>query len=349
MEKRAKGKGDRMAGPPKRILIVKPSSMGDIVHSLPFLNAIKSCHPKSEIHWVVAKGLEGLLEGHPMIDELIVIDKDKWKKLGKASETVREIRKLLREVKHKRYDLVIDLQGLFRSGIITMATGAPVRVGFSEAREGGWLFYTGKVKGGKDIHAVDRYLKIAESLGCITDNVIFPFPLIREDTGEAGEIKAALKDYVVIVPGARWDTKIWPAERFGKIASMLPLKSLVIGSKTDEGIAEKVVHASDGNAVSLAGETNLRELMEIMRGAKLVISNDSGPMHIAAGFNVPVIAIFGPTSPALTGPYGKGHVVLRSDAECSPCIKRRCGNLKCTPGISVAIVYEKIRSRLNVE
>lgn len=349
MEKRIRDKGGRAAKPPKKILIVKPSSLGDIVHSLPFLNAVKTGHPRSEIHWVVAKGLEGLLEGHPMINELIVIDKDKWKKLGRASETILEIRTLVRELKGKRYDLVIDLQGLFRSGIIAMATRAPVRVGFSEAREGGWLFYTRKVQGGKDVHAVDRYLKIAESLGCVADRVIFPFPLMKNDQGKVREIKAALKEYVVIVPGARWDTKIWPSERFGKIASMLPLKSVVIGGKADVDIAEKVVHSSNGNAISLAGDTNLRELIEIMRGAKLVISNDSGPMHIAAGFNVPVIAIFGPTSPARTGPYGKGHVTVKSDAACSPCFKKSCGNLKCMREITVENVYEKVLGRLKAE
>ena len=208
------------------------------------------------------------------------------------------------------------------------------------------MFYTRKVRGGEDVHAVDRYLKIAESLGCVSDRVIFPFPLMKNDQGKVLEIKAALKEYVVIVPGARWDTKIWPSERFGKIASMLPLKSVVIGGKADVDIAEKVVHSSNGNAISLAGDTNLRELIGIMRGAELVISNDSGPMHIAAGFNVPVIAIFGPTSPERTGPYGEGHVTVKSDVGCSPCFKKSCGNLKCMREISVENVYEKVLGRL---
>jgi heptosyltransferase-1 len=343
-----RGKASRPTVPPGKILIVKPSSLGDIVHSLPFLNAIKSCFPKAEIHWVVARGLEGLLEGHPMVDEIIIIDKDKWKKPGRLSETVREVVGLLKEMRRRRYDLVIDLQGLFRSGVIAMATGAPARLGFSEAREGGWLFYTRKVKGGRETHAVDRYLKIGEALGCETSEVIFPFPLMKNAEVKVRETRAAMKSYVVIVPGARWDTKKWPAERFGEIASMLPLTSLVIGSKADQGIATEVVKASGGKAVSLAGETNLRELMKIMRGAKLVISNDSGPMHIAAGFNVPIVAIFGPTSPARTGPYGRAHVVVKSDAECSPCFKKRCGNLICMRRITVDMVYEKVLQRLHM-
>ncbi len=327
---------------PQKILIVKPSSLGDVVHSLPFLNAIKSCFPKSEIHWVIARGLEGLLEGHPMVDKLIVINKDIWKKISKTGKTIKEVRQLFKILRNENYDMVIDLQGLFRSGVITMATRAPLRIGFAEAREGSRLFYNKRVKGGKEIHAVERYMKIAEALECDTDDIIFPYPLIKNNLEQIKGIKSTLKGYAVIVPGARWVTKIWPAENFGRIASLLPVKSIVIGSKDDLIIAEKVVEASGGKAISLAGSTSLRELIEIMRDAMFVISNDSGPMHIAAGFNVPVAAIFGPTSPSRTGPYGKGHIIIKSDAQCSPCFKKRCKDLKCMKGIAVDRVYEKI-------
>ncbi len=327
----------------RKILIIKPSSLGDIIHSLPFLNSIKYSFPKSEIHWVIAKGLEGLLEGHPMVDRYIIVNKEMWKKVSRTGETIKELRRLFKKLKNENYDLVIDLQGLLRSGIIAMATRAPVRVGFTEAREGSRLFYNKTVEGGKNMHAVDRYMKIAEALGCDTEKKIFPFPLIKNDLKDIREIKGALKDYAVIVPGARWDTKIWPWENFGRIASMLPLKSFVVGGRADVSIAEKVVKASNGKALSLAGSTNLRELIEIMRDARFVISNDSGPMHIAAGFNVPVVAIFGPTSPLKTGPYGRGHIIIKSDEECSPCFKKRCKDLKCMKGITVGGVHEKIR------
>ena len=166
------------------------------------------------------------------------------------------------------------------------------------------------------------------------------------------DIRSSLKEYAVIVPGARWDTKIWPAGNFGRLASMLPLRSLVIGSKSDLGIAERVVQASGGRAISLAGKTGLKELVEIMRHARIVISNDSGPMHIAAGFQVPVIAIFGPTSPVRTGPYGKGHIVMKSDLECAPCFKKHCSDLNCMQEITVKAVYEKfidLKKEFNTE
>lgn len=328
----------------KKILIVKPSSLGDIVHSLPFLNSLRSCFPRAEIHWLVAKGLEGLLEGHPMVGKYITINKDTWKLISRTGKTLKEVRQLYRDLKIENYDLVIDLQGLLRSGLITMATRAPVRVGFSEAREGSRLFYNRKVSGGKDIHAVDRYMKIAGELGCDTRKVIFPFPLMKEDLKEVKKLKNDLKDYAVIVPGARWKTKIWPADHFGRVASNLPVPSIVIGSAADRTIAEKVVDASRGMAQSLAGQTTLHELIEIMRDARVVISNDSGPMHIAAGFRVPVVALFGPTSPVRTGPYGETNIIITGDAECSPCFKKKCKDLKCMTSITVDMILERMEN-----
>jgi len=328
----------------RKILVVKPSSLGDIVHSLPFLNSIKTCFPKAEIHWVIAKGLEGLLECHPMVDKLIIINKDMWKKLSRTTATIKEIKQLLKDIRNERYDLAVDLQGLLRSGIITMASRAPVRIGFSEAREGSRLFYNVRVKGGRDVHAVERYMKIAGALGCDEKNILFPFPLCDNDVRNAEGIRSEMKEYAVIVPGARWDTKIWAAGNFGRIASLLPMRSIVIGSRSDMLIAEKVVQASGGKAISLAGRTSLKELIELMRHAKFVISNDSGPMHIAAGFQVPVVAIFGPTSPVRTGPYGTSNIVVESGAECAPCFRKKCKDMKCMRGISVEHVYEKIKS-----
>jgi heptosyltransferase I len=326
----------------RKILIVKPSSLGDVVHSLPFLNAMKTCFPKAEIHWVIAKGLESLLVDHPMIDRLIIINKDLWKNLSRAGNTLKEIRELFKQLRHEKYDIVVDLQGLLRSGLITMATHAPQRIGFSEAREGSRFFYTKKVRGGRDIHAVDRYMKVAEELGCDVSVRVFPFALFHGDGEKAGK-REALAPYAVLVPGARWKTKIWPAESFGKVASMLPLRSVIVGSSTDKAIANEVVSRSGEKAESLAGQTSLRQLIEIMRTAEVVITNDSGPMHIAAALNVPVVAVFGPTSPGRTGPYGKGHVVLQSESVCVPCFKRECkNNMRCMKEITPVAVYQAV-------
>ena len=179
---------------PEKILIIKPSSLGDIVHSLPFLDVIKKRFPTSEIHWIIFEGFEGLLEGHPMIDRLWVINKDSWKKIDRARNTLSEISTFVRGLKKERFDLVIDLQGLLRSGLVTAATGSPMRIGFKEAREGSSLFYTKKVAGGRDIHAVDRYLKIAEFLGCDISEVAFPFPPFKK----ASSLDSIVSSFVLI-------------------------------------------------------------------------------------------------------------------------------------------------------
>lgn len=317
-----------------RILIVKPSSLGDIVHSLPFLNALKAHFKNAEVHWIVARGLDGLLEGHPLVDRLWVIEKDRWKKPSLAVENIREITSLIKALRRQQFGLVVDLQGLLRSGIITAATGAGLRVGFREAREGSALFYTHRVTGGKDVHAVERYMKVAAYLGCDTGDI--SFPMVTEP------YPLPFEEYAVLVPGAKWKTKQWPPDRFGELASKLALNSVVIGGRADAGLAEEVVSRSGGRAVTVAGKTSLRELAGIIKAARFMVSNDTGPMHMAAALNVPVFALFGPTNPVRTGPWGGMHTIVSADPDCSPCYRRRCRDPLCMHGIQVERVLNII-------
>ena len=327
----------------KKILIIKPSSLGDVVHSLAVLDALYRCFPGAEIHWLVAKGFEGLLEDHPMLKKLWIIHKDEWKKISRIRTTVAELRTLFRNLRKEGYDLVIDLQGLFRSGLIAKATGAPMRVGFKEAREGSTSFYTHTVEGEKDIHAVDRYLKIPVFLGCKAAQARFPFPPSLQSSSLA---LPAYGEYAVMVPGARKPVNRWPARRFGELASRLPIKTLVVGSRGDRVIAEEVVKASQGKAESVAGKTDLRGLIQVIRGSRFMVSNDTGPMHIAAAFGVPVFALFGPANPVRTGPYGKGHTIIRKDISCAPCYRKTCKNPRCLDMITPNEVAEIINNFL---
>jgi lipopolysaccharide heptosyltransferase I len=327
---------------PKKILVIKPSSLGDVVHSLPFLSALRESFPRAEIHWVIAKGLEDILTGHPMINKVWVINKDMWKKLSHIRSSLHELRVFRKGLREERYDIVVDLQGLLRSGIIALSTGSSLRVGFQEAREGSRLFYTHRIKGGKDVHAVDRYLKIAAFLGCSVDDVCFPLPLYARSS-LINSYSLLSNNYAVIAPGARWKTKRWPPEKFGELASLLPFNAVVVGSKGDLDYSNKVVVLSKGKALSLTGKTSLKELIEVIRGARFFVSNDSGPMHIAAALGIPVFAIFGPTNPVRTGPYGRGHTVIRGDVSCAPCYRRTCDNLRCMEKLPVEKVLEAIK------
>ena len=162
---------------PKKILIIKPSAWGDIVHTLPFLAAVHKRYPDAEIHWVVAKGLHKFLEGHPLIHTLWIMDKDGWRKPSRIFKSIPEINAFRRGLKKEHFDISIDLSGLLRSGLITWAAGAGYRLGFSDSDEGSPFFYTHKIAGGEQIHAIDRYLKLARYMDCDTSIIEYPFLL----------------------------------------------------------------------------------------------------------------------------------------------------------------------------
>lgn len=326
---------------PRKILIVKPSALGDIIHSLPVLNALSKRFPDAKIDWVVAKGLHTILENHPMIGKLWIIDKSKWKKIGLIKKTFAEIARLRKDLKAERYDLTIDLQGLLRTGLITKFTGSQHRVGFAAAREGAPLFYTRKIKVDWDkFHAVDRYLKLVEPYGCDTGNVEFPLPPFEENIPL---IKELPEKFAIIAPSAGKEANRWPSDKFGELASRLELPSVVIGDPNASKIADEVVASSNGKAVSVTGRTSLLELLALTQKAAYFISNDTGPMHIAAALNVPVCAIFGPANPTRTGPYGDIHSIVSLRLPCSPCYakKRNC-DWKCLGDLDVDDVLEGV-------
>lgn len=314
------------------------------MHSLPFLSALKKKYPDAEVHWAVFKGLEGILQGHPLLHRLIVIDKQR---LRHPLTLPGEALALRRQLKQEGYDIAIDLQGLLRSGIIARLSAASIRVGFVEAREGAPKFYTHKVEGGTDIHAVDRYLRIATELGCDTSSADFPMVFDEPPLEFREQFKNQSSDdkFAVLIPGARWKTKLWPAESFGRLAAMLPLRSVVVGGPEDAALGETIVSMSGGKAISMAGKTSLRQLSGIIKDAAYAVTNDTGPMHIAAAFKVPVFAIFGPTNHIRTGPYGNNHTIINSTLPCAPCYRRHCDDLKCMHSITPETVLEAVASR----
>jgi len=330
---------------PGRILIIKPSALGDVVHGLPFLNALRARFPAAEIHWLVFRSFEPLLRDLPMISKLWVIDKAAWMRFSNLRESWKDLRLLLAGLREERFDLVVDLQGLLRSGILCGATRAPLRLGFLEGREGSPFFYTHRVRGGTDCHAIERYLKVAGSLGASMDRIDYRLDLASRGSRLLDSLPPV---YVVMAPSAGGEAKRWPVENFGRLAAQLPWPSVVISGKSDVVLAEQVVAASRGRAISLAGRTTLNEMIEAIRRAKAFISNDTGPMHIAAALGVPVFAVFGPTSPLRTGPYGPGHTVITAGLACSPCFRRKkCSHWICMERISVPQVLSAIESRMN--
>ena len=326
----------------RKILIVKPSAFGDVIHGLPVLHALKARFPEARVDWVVAKPFAALLEDHPLIHRLRVIDKDSWKRPERAASTFAELAGLRRGLLAENYDLVIDLQGLFRSALIVLFTGARETVGFDSAREGARYFYRYRVGTQTELHAVDKNLQLARFIGCVEAPAEFPLP----DSGEPPEIVKALGRYAVIAPAAGTLVKRWPAEYFARLATLLPVASVVVAGRSDVALGDEIARFSGSRALSLAGKTSLKELCAVIKGAQFVVTCDSGPMHLAAALGVPAFSIFGPTNPVRTGPYGDIHTVVRVDLPCSPCYTRKpCRDWRCireiTPEMVLGAIAEK--------
>jgi lipopolysaccharide heptosyltransferase I len=317
-----------------RTLIIKPSSMGDVVQALPFLTALKEAHPQAHVAWLVARPFADLLTGHPRVDEIILFDRRRYGRIGRSLTVTREFMAFLAELRRKQFTAVIDLQGLFRSGVLAMATGAADRVGFRAARELAPLFYTDRVTvADKDMHAVDRYLAVAAHLGLAMPKATDHLPVppearaaIRRRLADLG--LAAGEPFLAVCAHARWDTKQWPPERFAEVLNRLRReahgRAVLIGSGGAAALSERVTAAMTEPPIDLTNRTTLRELVALTAEARAMLTNDSGPMHVAAAVGTPVVAVFGPTNPHRTGPYGPGHQVIAGRSDCSPCYKREC-------------------------
>jgi ADP-heptose:LPS heptosyltransferase len=278
---------------------------------------------------------------------LWIINKDQWKSPAHLFSTIREFSDLFTGLRREKFDLCIDLSGLLRSALITWASGARYKIGFQESDEGSPFFYTHKIMGGMENHAVNRYLNIARALGCAVDEIKYPMPPFDENPSLLQDLP---EEYVVMAPSAGKEANRWPAERFGRLAAQLPLPTLVISSPADMDVVHEVVANSAGKAVSLAGKTNLLELFAVIRKARFVVANDTGPIHIAAAFEVPVFAIFGPANPQRTGPYGTIHTIIKEDTPCAPCYAwKPCDDWRCMKNITVEKVLSIIKGKIDRE
>jgi ADP-heptose:LPS heptosyltransferase len=378
----------------RRILIIKPSSPGDIIHALPVLHGLRKHYPDAHLAWLVATPFRGLIEADPALDEVIPFDRKRFGRLAFSVPVAREFLSFVRRLRQRRFDLVIDLQGLFRSGFLAFASGAGVRVGFRRAREAAGIFYTHKIpenpppncgtapqpvpppprrrchtgngnvseclqavsKGRSDRHAADQNYDVARMLGFGDLPMDFTIALRENDRQQARRLleEAGFRPgerYVVLVPATRWETKCWPPERFGHLANLIQerrgLGAVLVGGGSDIEVGDVAVDASMGTAANLCGRTTLRQLAAIIDGASLVVTADSTPMHMAAALGRPLIALFGPTNPDRTGPYGRPQDVLRADLDCSPCYLRtlrQCPHGQvCMKQLSVERVLAAVR------
>ena len=343
---------------PRSILIIKLSAIGDVVHSLPVLEVLRKSYPYARIDWIVEEAASGIVEGHPAADDIIISRRKTWRRTLASATAIVSAGNVLRFVRNLRsthYDLVIDLQGLFKSGILAGLARGGRKVGMDGSREGAGLFLgEPPVPVGRDIHAIDRYLNLAAYLGCDISTWDGRLPVAAADrTGAARLLEEAGLDnvpFVTVNPIARWETKLWLPGRFSRLCDRIidetGCRVVFTGGGPDREYVDGIIEDMDHAAVNLAGRTGLRELACICERSKLLITTDTGPRHIAAAMKCPVVALFGPTDPRRTGPYGAGHRVVRAGIPCSPCFKKRCGDPRCMTGIAVGAVFEEVANLL---
>jgi heptosyltransferase-1 len=337
----------------QRILIIKPSSLGDVVHALPTLGLLRSRFPSAHIAWLVKEQWAGLLERAEGLD-----------KIWSIRPGVKGWLAIVPQLRSARFDIVVDLQGLLRSGVVGWLTGAPKRIGFANAREGSAWLYTEKVLvAHPDMHAVDRYLLVAGQLGAASGApapLAFGLRILPEDHKAVSAVLArhGLSEktrWIAINPFARWSTKRWPLESFARVADRIQQQGcgrvVVLGGAGDRSQARELMQRMHTVAVDMTGETPIKLLPALLASSAVLLTNDSGPMHIAAAVGTPVVALFGPTNPTRTGPYGPRHIVLQHKVPCSPCYSRRCHNashLECLVNISEDTVLGAVRTQLEV-
>jgi lipopolysaccharide heptosyltransferase II len=340
-----------------KILILKPSSLGDVIQALPVLRLLKLHWREARIFWWLDSALAPLLEGDPDLAGVVRFERRRWGKPIHWLEMWRSIRWL----REQDFDLVIDLQCLARSAAFAWLANGRKLVGLEEVREGARGFYDLAVpRESFHTHAVDWYLSVLPRLGV----PVHPrFEWLPARPGVAAEVRrkwpgtdtpAAPKQgegrWIALQPGARWQNKRWPVENFTGLVRLLACKHpgakfAILGDRGDHLLGEIISEAAPDQCLNLCGETSLPEMVEWIRRCDLVVSNDTGPMHAAAALGRPLVALFGPTEPRRTGPYGLGQSVLQHALPCAPCMKSRCRYAKpdeCLRAISPAQVSAHI-------
>lgn len=343
-----------------KILIVRLSALGDVVHSLPILHLLKETYPKSEIGWVVEDRASDLIINNPLVDNVYIVPKTKWKKEKNKIKVLGEYLQFVSKIRKDKYDIAIDLQELFKSGIITFLSGAKRRIAHAKTREFADLFVNEKLPYHDifDINKpiIERYIEPAQYLGAKADEVIFTLPpVLEKDKEYVDELFANIdksKPVVAISPATIWQTKHWQEDYWSELLIRLENKVniLFVGVEKDNLLINRISNKLNENSfINLAGKTSVLQLIEVFNRCDMLIAPDTGPTHIANATQKPIIiCLFGATAYKRSGPYGEKHYSLSANVDCQPCFNRNCKKMDCMINLTVDSVYNIINETLNI-
>ena len=312
---------------PESILIVRLGAMGDVLHAMPAVAALREALPGTHLGWVIERrwtellmspeGDRAISAGRNLVDSIHVVDTRAWRKHPLRSATMKEIRSALGSLRAPKYGLAIDLQGASKSALIAKFSHAGSIYGFANPREHlATMFYSAKVST-RSSHVIDQNLELCSAAvhhSLIAGEFDLPRSAPAEQWCENMLREFGIAKFAILTPGSGWGAKCWPAERFGEVARRLScsgILSLVNHGPGEEKLAESVARLSGGSARPFF--STIPQLISVTRRASLLIGGDTGPLHLAAALKIPVVALFGPTDPARNGPYGSRSVILRSE------------------------------------
>jgi heptosyltransferase I len=334
---------------PKRIALIKPSALGDIMHSLPVLTALRQRYPQAHITWVVNRLYEPLLRNHPDLDATLPFDRQLLR-TGWMTGT-RSLGRFLGQLRSSRFDLVIDLQGLLRTGLMSLASGAPRRLGLASAREGARCFYTHTIDDSGVSHAVDRYWRVIEALG--GGDLAKQFHLPFDETARQWarrQLADCPRPWLAVGVGARWLTKRWPPEHFATLIRQAQRRfggtALFVGAPDERELSRVAATLVDGPVRDFTGSTTLPQLAASLNEADVLIANDTGPLHLAVALGRPVVAPYTCTVVRRTGPYGQERRAVETAVWCAGSYLRQCDRLECMAELTPARLWPALEEIL---
>jgi lipopolysaccharide heptosyltransferase I len=339
-------------GSQPRFLVIRLSSIGDIVHALPAVAALGQSFPRAEIHWLIENRYAPLLAGNPYVQRIIVLDTLSWRGSLPPLSMVGETVKTLRGLRGTAYEAAVDFQGLWKSALIALLSGAKERVGLAQPwlRERGVaVLYTERVSAAGRQHVVEESLALVEYLGARVGLWQFPLPHTPEADQYVDDQLARLeaRDFMIVNPGGGWKAKRWAPENYAvllrHLESWFSGKILLTGSPEENELISGILKSA-GTKRAVYFPSSIVQFIALARRARLVLGGDTGPLHLAAAVGTPLVAIHGPTDPARDGPFNKADIALYNRAPVNH--SRRDANATYIEGISVESVRVAIEERL---